>query len=69
MLLKECVKCLNREHIIKNAVWNTKDINDKFYNLPTSELFYIKICVECGYTEMYSAKLVSKDAKKHLKNI
>ncbi len=69
MIFKECIKCSNREHIIKNAFWNTKDINDKFYNLPTNELFYIKICVECGYTEMYCAKLVDKDAKKYLKNI
>ncbi len=69
MILKECVKCFNREHIIKNATFSTKDIEEKFYKLPTSELFYIKICTECGYTEIYSAKLASKNAEKNLKNI
>ena len=26
--------------------------------------YYLKICAECGYTEMYSAKILNKDKKK-----
>lgn len=26
--------------------------------------YYLKICAECGYTEMYSAKILNKDKQK-----
>ncbi|AKC95320.1 hypothetical protein ACFFBA_000563 [Sneathia vaginalis] len=64
MKLNRCIKCSNVEHVIKSIYLPTKDIDGWIKNiLPTSELFYIKICKNCGYTEIYCAKLVDRDTE------
>lgn len=65
MRLCRCEKCHNADYEIKGVWLATKDISVSFKNLlPKSELFYIKICKNCGYTEMYCAKLINKEVEK-----
>ena len=70
MKLSSCIKCNNKEHDIKSVWLPTKELDSWLVNmLPTSELFYIKICKKCGYTELYCAKLVNKEILKFFRNI
>lgn len=63
--LCRCEKCHNTEYEIKSVWLATKDVNVSIKNLlPRSELFYIKICKNCGHTEIYCAKLVSNEFEK-----
>lgn len=66
MIMSKCIKCSNKEHYLKNVYVPTKDVENKanlinLLQLHQTELFYLKICVVCGYTEIYCAKVVDKN--------
>ncbi|WP_068268706.1 zinc ribbon domain-containing protein [Caviibacter abscessus] len=71
MITSRCIKCSNKEHYLKSIYMSTKEIESesKLINLLSlnNELFYLKVCAQCGYTEIYSAKLVDKNSKKTTK--
>lgn len=55
-----CPKCGSENYFVKTAVFPEKDSKLKF----DFGTYYLKICSDCGYTEIYSAKVVDKDIKK-----
>lgn len=62
---EKCLKCGSNLCEMKTMTLPTKDPNSsKIINL---DMFYLKICKDCGYTEMYSAKIIEK-AKKPIQN-
>lgn len=52
-----CPKCGGDEFSVKTTMLPEKSGSLKI----ELELYYVKTCVECGYTEFYSAKVVEKD--------
>lgn len=50
-----CLKCDSSNYILKNVYLPEKDNKKVSFDMG---LYYFKICLECGYTEMYSAKIV-----------
>lgn len=68
MLMEECIKCLSKNSILKNVELKAVEkltIKNLFLN---SELFYLKICLDCGYAETYSSAIVDKNIKKNKVN-
>ncbi|MGL4868132.1 MAG: zinc ribbon domain-containing protein [Cetobacterium sp.] len=58
-----CLKCGSDRHIVKTAVIPEKNLGLKI-EIGT---YYIKTCIDCGYTEFYSAKIVDKEFQKNKK--
>ncbi len=56
----KCLKCGCEKYYVRTAI-----LPEKETGLGT---YYLKICTECGYTEMYSAKILNKDKKKEKDN-
>lgn len=54
-----CPKCGSADFFVKTAVFPEKDTKLKL----EFGTYYLKICADCGFTEMYSAKVVNKDLK------
>ena len=59
-----CPKCGSADFFVKTAVFPEKDTKLKL----EFGTYYLKICADCGYTEMYSSKVVNKDLKKEKNN-
>lgn len=55
-----CLRCSSKNHEIKNIYLPEK--KDGILKMDVG-LYYLKICLDCGYTEMYSAKVVDKNEK------
>lgn len=55
-----CLKCGSTEHEVKNIV-----LPEKYKNKIKIDLgvYYLKTCLNCGFTEMYSAKIVNGEEK------
>ncbi|WP_073507934.1 hypothetical protein [Streptobacillus notomytis] len=69
---KKCIVCGSEEFCIKNIYLTVKDMKDngdltyKIFDLISkNELFYLKICRNCGKVEMYSAAIVEENFKKN----
>ncbi|MCJ8343418.1 MAG: zinc ribbon domain-containing protein [Cetobacterium sp.] len=56
----KCLKCGSDKYQVKTAIIPEKSPGLK---LEISN-YYLKICLNCGYTEMYSAKVLDRDEKK-----
>lgn len=56
----KCLKCGSYKYTVKTAIIPEKNPGLKL-EIGT---YYIKTCVECGYTEFYSAKIVDRDFEK-----
>lgn len=57
-----CLKCSSKKYKLKSIYFATEE-NLKFSILANKELYYIKVCIDCGFIEFYDAKLVDKNAK------
>lgn len=57
----KCLKCGCEKYYVKTAVFPEKEVGLKI----EMGTYYLKICAECGYTEMYSAKVLNKDKEKN----
>ena len=55
-----CLKCGSTAHELKTIVLPTKKTHESQVGV---DMFYLKICTDCGYTEMYSAKAIDKIKK------
>lgn len=64
MKFDQCIKCSSMNYEIKSGVITTKSNIRAFIPITKSELFYIKICLDCAYTEIYDAKIVDKYSNK-----
>jgi len=53
----KCLKCSHDKYIVKTAFTAEKTPGIRL-ELGT---YYLKTCLNCGYTEMYSAKILDKD--------
>ena len=60
----KCLKCGSTSCEIKTTVLPVKKLGEAKITLDT---FYLKICQNCGYTEMYSTKVIEK-AKEPIRN-
>lgn len=60
----KCAKCGGSKYQVKTMVVPEKSAGIKL----EFGMYYLKTCLECGYTEMYSAKIVNmeKDDEKKL---
>lgn len=67
MFLGRCLKCGSTEYELKNSYLYTKDKKRPFFY--ASELFYLKICCDCGFSELYNAKVVDKNVENNRINI
>lgn len=56
-----CIKCGCEDYEMKNIFLPEKDAG-KMAGLEFG-FYYLKICLECGFTEMYSGKIIDKDEK------
>lgn len=56
-----CIKCGCRNCEDKNLFLPEKDAG-KIVGFEVG-FYYLKICLECGFTEMYSGKVVDKNEK------
>ena len=61
---EKCLKCGSKLCEIKTIAIPTKILNEAKIGLDS---FYLKICQDCGYTQMYSAKVIEK-VEKAVKN-
>ncbi|MBC2850807.1 MULTISPECIES: zinc ribbon domain-containing protein [unclassified Cetobacterium] len=59
----KCLKCGGDRYTVKTAIIPEKSPGLKI-EIGT---YYIKTCVECGYTEFYSAKVVDREFEKNKK--
>lgn len=57
-----CLKCGSEKYYVRTAIFPEKDTGLKLH-LGT---YYLKICEECGYAEMYSAAIVDKEKEKNV---
>ena len=55
-----CLKCGCSEYEVKNVYMPEKNRNIVGMDIG---LYYFKICLECGYVEIYSAKVIDKNEK------
>ncbi|OQY08196.1 MAG: hypothetical protein B6I28_05005 [Fusobacteriia bacterium 4572_132] len=53
-----CMKCGSGKYEIKNVILPEK--NGKLIGFETG-LYYFKTCLECGFVEIYSAKILDKN--------
>lgn len=56
----KCIKCGCENYEVKNVYFPEKSpgiLRVEF------GLYYMKICLDCGYCEIYSAKVIDKDEK------
>lgn len=69
MKLNNCLRCDSSNHTIKNTFLTARAYESWIKDmLNSTELYYIKICSDCGFTELYNAKVVEKNAKKNIRN-
>ncbi|AMD94615.1 zinc ribbon domain-containing protein [Leptotrichia sp. oral taxon 847] len=61
---EKCLKCGEKTFEIKKIAIPTTKIAKAKIGIDT---FYLKICQNCGYTEMYSTKVIEK-VKDPIKN-
>ena len=61
---EKCCKCGEEIFEMKKVAIPTKKVAGTQIAIDT---FYLKICQNCGYTEMYSAKVIEK-VKNPIKN-
>ncbi|MGL5001019.1 MAG: zinc ribbon domain-containing protein [Cetobacterium sp.] len=59
----KCLKCGSDKYIVKTTAIPEKSPGLKI-DIGT---YYIKTCIECGYTELYSAKIIDKEFTKSKK--
>ncbi|VWL85774.1 zinc ribbon domain-containing protein [Oceanivirga miroungae] len=64
MKFDECIKCSSMNYEVKSATITTSSPISSFIPITKKELFYIKICIDCGCTEIYNAKILDKYSKK-----
>lgn len=60
---RRCCKCGSENIKFKNTVLITKEISGV---KPDLDIYYLKICQECGFTEMYYGKaleIIKKEEK------
>lgn len=70
MKFNVCSKCNSDNNVIKNVVIPVRSYDSWLKSILTkNELFYILICLDCGYSEMYCAKVVDKNVKKNIADI
>ena len=55
-----CSKCGSLDYFVRTAIFPEKNskLNFEF------NTYYLKICSDCGYTDIYSAVIVDKELKK-----
>ncbi len=56
----KCLKCGCNEYYVRTAILPEKEAGLKI----EMGTYYLKVCAECGYTEMYSARILNEDKKK-----
>ena len=54
-----CLKCKNDEYYVKTVIYPEKNPGLKI-NLG---VYYLKICKECGFVEMYAAEILDTESK------
>lgn len=59
---KKCCKCSSENIKYKNTALLTKEISGVKVDL---DIFYLKICQNCGYTEIYYGKVLEKIENKN----
>lgn len=55
----KCSKCGGKEYEVRNVILPEKKQGMKL----ELNLYYVKTCLNCGYSEFYLAKVVDKDEK------
>lgn len=55
-----CIKCGSSKYYTKSTLIPEKDSALKFQ----LGKYYLKICMECGFTELYNAAIVNKEQEK-----
>lgn len=75
-MIKKCNNCGSEKFALKNIYLAIKDIESQNLSLRLldllpikNELFYLKICLECGKVEIYSAAVVCKDEEDKIKAV
>lgn len=55
-----CLKCKSTKYYVKTAVLPEKSPVIKIH----FGTYYLKVCADCGFTEMYAAAIVDKEQDK-----
>ena len=55
----KCSKCGSKSYEVRNVIFPEKKQGVKL----ELNLYYVKTCLDCGYSEFYLAKVVDKDEK------
>lgn len=53
----KCLKCGSKNYEVRNVIFPEKNKGMKL----ELNLYYVKTCLDCGYSEFYLAKVVDKD--------
>lgn len=56
-----CIKCGSEKYYVKTAIFPEKNPGLKI-NLGT---YYLKVCSQCGFVEMYAAEIVDNEREKN----
>ena len=56
-VFNKCLKCNSEKYELKTIAFTTKATGEVKFSM---DIYYLKICSDCGFTEMYSAKVMDK---------
>ncbi len=60
-----CLKCGGSNYYLKTVIYPEKQADKKLkINLGT---YYLKICSDCGFVEMYAAEIIDKEKETSVK--
>jgi predicted nucleic-acid-binding Zn-ribbon protein len=59
-VFNKCLKCNSEKYELKTIAFPTKATGEVKFSM---DIYYLKVCSECGFTEMYSAKVFEKNEK------
>ena len=60
----KCFKCGSNKYYVKTTFLPERESGLQI----KMGMYYLKTCAECGFTEMYSAKVINKDEEKKEKD-
>ena len=59
-VFNKCLKCGSEKYVLKTIAFPTKATGEVKFSM---DIYYLKVCSDCGFTEMYSAKALEKNEK------
>lgn len=66
MRFSQCLKCSSMNFVVKSGRITTNSNLASIIPISKFELFYIKTCCDCAFTEIYDAKILDEYSNKKM---